>query len=295
MQKQDVLDTIDATSWSGPFDPQTRERAIAALEAGHVISLPQLAFPLEPEEAPFLSQSALDNSRKNISRDPRTGQCRGSGFDGAELARLSGLLTRYAASTDALVRALLPAYAASLDQARTSFRPAEISGRDYSPRHDDRRLHVDAFPTRPMGGRRILRVFSNVAPDDVSRHWRVGEPFSDFAAQFVARVRAPLPGQFWLMNALGLTKGRRTAYDHLMLGLHDAAKLDISYQQRAPNVAVAFAPGTTWMCFTDSVLHAAMSGRCALEQTFHIPVQAMADPTRSPLRVLERLAGRELV
>ena len=36
-------------------------------------------------------------------------------------------------------------------------------------------------------------------------------------------------------------------------------------------------------------------GHCALEQTFHLPVAAMAHPERSPLRVLERLAGRALV
>jgi len=39
-----------------------------------------------------------------------------------------------------------------------------------------RLLHIDAFPSRPMHGRRILRFFANVAPD-APRHWRVGEPF----------------------------------------------------------------------------------------------------------------------
>ena len=80
-----------------------------------------------------------------------------------------------------------------------------------------------------------------------------------------------------------------------MLGLHDAGKLDAAYQEKAPRVALAFPPGTTWMCFTDAVLHAALAGRCALEQTFYLPVEAMAEPARSPLRVLERLAGRALI
>lgn len=44
-------------------------------------------------------------------------------------------------------------------------------------RADDRRLHVDAFPTRPNYGERILRVFANVNPAGVPRAWRVGEPF----------------------------------------------------------------------------------------------------------------------
>jgi hypothetical protein len=38
-----------------------------------------------------------------------------------------------------------------------------------------------------------------------------------------------------------------------------------------------------------------MAGHCALEQTFHVPVAAMADPASTPLRVLERLAHRTLV
>jgi hypothetical protein len=57
---------------------------------------------------------------------------------------------------------------------------------------------------------------------------------------------------------------------------------------------VSFAAGSTWLCFTDQVLHAALSGHCALEQTFHVPVAAMEHPERSPLRVLEGLAGRAL-
>jgi len=57
---------------------------------------------------------------------------------------------------------------------------------------------------------------------------------------------------------------------------------------------VAFPAGATWLCFTDQVLHAALSGHSALEQTFHLPVDAMARPERSPLRVLERLTGRVL-
>ena len=55
-----------------------------------------------------------------------------------------------------------------------------------------------------------------------------------------------------------------------------------------------FRSGTTWLCFTDQVLHAALAGHCALEQTFHVPVSAMAAPQLTPLRVLERLAGRHL-
>ena len=42
----------------------------------------------------------------------------------------------------------------------------------------------------------------------------------------------------------------------------------------------------------NQVLHAALAGHAALEQSFYLPVEAMATPSTSPLRVLEGLTGR---
>jgi hypothetical protein len=205
------------------------------------------------------------------------------------------MLGRFSDDAARLLADLLPGYAPALQRARTSFRPAEIAGRHYSTRHDDRLLHVDAFPTRPMRGRRILRLFSNIAPDGAARAWRVGEPFADFARRFLPRARSGAPGSAWLLERLGLTKGRRSAYDQIMLRLHDRGKQDAGYQTDGPKADVSFAAGTTWLCFTDQVLHAALAGHCALEQTFHLPLSVMAHPERSPLRVLEDLSGRALI
>jgi hypothetical protein len=295
METAEVVTEFNITCWDGPFEAAECQRALAALEGGHVVFLPRLRFEVAQAEEGFLTDRALDESRKNISLDPTTRRCHGSGYEGDRLAALAAMLDRFGRSAEGLVSGLLPRYAPALERARTSFRPAEIAGRAYSPRHDDRRLHVDAFPTRPMRGHRILRLFSNVAPDGVAREWRVGEPFPDFARKFLSRVKPLPPAHAWAMNLLGLTKGRRTPYDQIMLELHDTGKLDADYQQNAPRVAVSFPPGSTWMCFTDAVLHAALAGRCALEQTFYVPVTAMAEPERSPLRVLERLRGQTLV
>jgi hypothetical protein len=79
-----------------------------------------------------------------------------------------------------------------------------------------------------------------------------------------------------------------------MLSLHDAAKLDEAFQQNSPHQAVAFPPGCCWLVFTDQVLHAALGGEFALEQTFHLDVGEMIEPDRAPIRVLERLSGRSL-
>lgn len=294
MNRGDVLEIIQSTSWTGPFWAADQARSIAALEAGKIVFFPNLAFELEPSETAWLKHDASDPRRKNVSFDPRTKQVRGTKCTGEELAQLGAMIDRFGTQADTLVRNLIPRYAAKLERARTSFRPIEIAERDYSPRHNDRLMHVDAFPTRPLHGRRILRLFANVAPGDSPREWRVGESFPDFARKYMPTIRGPVPGQSWLFDKLGLTKGRRSDYDHYMLKLHDAAKMDSGYQDDAPQVAVSFPSRSVWMCFTDSVLHAAMSGRLAFEQTFHLPVEAMAEPILSPLRVLEGLAARPL-
>jgi hypothetical protein len=53
-------------------------------------------------------------------------------------------------------------------------------------------------------------------------------------------------------------------------------------------------PGTSWVVFSDQVLHAAMSGQHMMEQTFLLEPRHQLDPATSPLHRLERALGREL-
>jgi hypothetical protein len=144
------------------------------------------------------------------SYDPSTGaHARGSRFQGEDLRILDALMARYAALSARLIDGLFSHYRPALQQARTSFRPARVEGRVTSPRKDDTRLHADAFPSSPTQGRRILRVFSNVNPDGRARRWHVGEPFEDYARRFLPKVHRLWPGSAWLLERLGVTKGRR--------------------------------------------------------------------------------------
>jgi hypothetical protein len=293
---ESVIETLAGiAAWEGPYPADMQERAVQALESGKVLFFPDLPFRLRAEEEIFLDPAIADGSRKNISFDPASSRVAATSLQGEKARALGAMLDRFGRAAEALVRGLFPAYARDLVRARTSYRPVEISGRPTSPRHDDRRLHVDAFPTRPLHGWRILRVFSNIAPDGAVRQWEVGEPFPDLARRFFPRLGRPWPGTAALLAALGLTKGRRSLYDFYMLRLHDGMKLDEAYQQNVPRHPLAFPPGTSWMVFTDQASHAVKGGRFALEQTFHLPVTSLHHPERAPLRVLEALAGRPLV
>ncbi len=270
-------------------------RAVDALEGGGVVLFPQLAFPLSAEEQGLADPAILSPKSKNASLDPRSGKVGGVVLEGAAQARLAGALERYARFADALVAEWLPGYAAAAERKRTSFRPGPVDQRVLSPRKDDKRLHLDAFPSSPVGGKRILRVFSNVDPLGRPRVWRLGdEPLEAHARARLTRYPR-LGARARAMEALRITRGRRTDYDQAMLRLHDGAKLDTAWQASAPNTEVRFPAGSTWIVYTDGVLHAAMAGQHAFEQTYLMPVEAMARPERSPLRTLERLAGRPLV
>lgn len=277
--------------WLAPADAQESERVLEALEDGNVVAFDHLPFVFTEQER-ALSQSSLLGDSKNISYSSASAELKGCNAGPEELRVLSGLLARYADYSQALVRAVLPPYTEGLQVARTSFRPQEISGRLTSWRKDDTRLHVDSFPSSPVQGRRILRVFSNVNPFGEARVWRIGGAFEDIAKRY--ELPGPLWGSSRLLNWLHITKSRRTTYDHHMLRLHDNLKADAAYQA-GDQLTHEFAPGTTWMVYTDQVPHAAMRGRYAMEQTFLLPVQYMRNAQLSPVKVLERVLGRGLV
>lgn len=274
--------------------PDTRVSGLeSALEAGGLMVLPGEPFRLAPDEAELISPKSSDGRSKNISLSPDSG-VRGAAAGAEARERLAALMARYRDWSAGAVAAVAPRYAAHLRAGRTSLRTREVASGVASKRNDDRRLHVDAFPSMPTGGGRILRVFTNINPVGQPRIWNVGEPFEAYAGRFAGRVRRQWPGEARVLEALGVTRARRTDYDALMLGLHDAAKLDDGYQARAPRREVSFPAGASWLVFTDCVVHAALKGQFLLEQTFTLPLSALTRPEIAPLSVLERITGRML-
>ena len=266
----------------------------AVLESGHVLAFPHLPFTLSEAERRFLDPRWADGKAKNVSLRWPAGELRGAAGEPADLEDLKRMIVRYAEQSEAFALRLFPHYRGKLRRGSTSFRRVGVAGRPRSWRQDDTRLHIDAFPSNPMQGTRLLRVFCNVNPNGEPRHWRVGEPFEAHARRYLGAIGKPWPGSAWLLETLGITKRRRTEYDHVMLHLHDRAKADLEFQRSGPQARVDFAPGTTWVVYSDQVLHAAMGGQHMMEQTFLIDVESLRQPETSPLRTLERLLNRTL-
>jgi 3-deoxy-D-manno-oct-2-ulosonic acid (Kdo) hydroxylase len=286
-----VREFADAT-WADDGPTRGVEEVV---ESGHVLAFPYLPFAFAADEQRFLDPRWADGKAKNISLRWPAGELRGAAGAPADLAALRQMIVRYAEQSEAFALRLFPHYRGHLRRGNTSLRPLDVAGRARSWRQDDTRLHVDAFPSNPMQGTRLLRVFCNVNPNGEPRRWRVGESFEAHARRYLGAIGQPWPGSAWLLARLGITKRRRTGYDHLMLQLHDRAKADAEFQRASPQERVDFAPGTTWVCFSDQVLHAAMGGQHMMEQTFYLAAGDLAHPANAPLAILERLTGRTLL
>jgi len=282
---------LDLADWTAA---KPNDAWIAALEAGKVLYFPRLGFELLPEERGLLTPAVLSPDVRNISLNA-DGKLKGAAGDDAVQRAAAAMVSRFREQAQQLIHGLLPHYTPALRLAPTSYRPAQVETRVQSWRADDKRLHVDSFPSRPNYGERILRVFTNANPDGLPRVWRVGEPFEAVAARFLPRTKPYVRWQAKLMRALRVTKSLRSEYDHLMLQLHDGMKSDLEYQKTSPQQTVSFPAGSVWVCFSDQTSHAVMSGQYMLEQTLHLAPAKQYNPNSSPHAILSRLTGRNLV
>lgn len=291
-----MLQTFAIQNWHEDISYEIKKEALHALESGKVIFLPNLGFNLLPHERVFLSAKYASSTAKNISYDLNKQELKGAVCDDAEYMQLTQMLHRYAQDTKLFLKNLFPHYEKTLIHSRTSYRPVEICGRrPASFRKDDTRLHVDAFPSQPTQGKRILRIFSHVDPEGKPRIWRLGAPFQKVLEYFHPKLKKPIFGSATLLHILKITKNKRTEYDHYMLQLHNAMKADKDYQEQVPQLEFRFPAGSSWIVYTDQVSHAAMQGQFTFEQTSHLPTYALAQENTSPLKMLERFLHRRLV
>jgi len=292
---KNIVHNYDDSSWAPTGKGALTHDVEPVLETGGVLCFPKLPFVLSDAEKRFLDTSVSDGKAKNISLRGVNDELRGAQGSAEDQAALRAMILRFRSQAESFAERLFPHYKGQLQRGNTSYRPMAVEGRVTSWRKDDTRLHVDAFPSNPTRGTRLLRVFTNLNPRGEPRRWRVGEPFEAFAKRFVPKIPKPLPGSAALLHALHVTKARRTAYDHYMLQLHDRGKADMDWQRSAPQAEVNFAPGTTWVVFSDQVLHAAMGGQFMMEQTFYLPPAGLKQPASAPLAVLERMLGTPLL
>jgi len=277
-------------------EPRNDQRA-RELEQGRIIFFrrPPIEFPEQDRE--FLVAQRRDDSavHKNVSYRPATGVLRGWSGPRETEERLKRILADFSGRAKQFVSSFLPAYAERMHLDYTSFRPLEEEGRQLPLHKRNDLLHVDAFPSRPTRGGRILRFFINVHTTK-PRVWNVGESFPSLAKHYAADAGLEhiANQQQGIRRWFAIGRARYSAYDRFMLRFHDYLKENSAFQTGGEKTRLDFPPGSSWLAYTDGVPHAVLSGQHALEQTFIIPPDALVAPQESPIRVLEALCGRPL-
>lgn len=296
--------------WSDRASADQRARdCCAELERGGILFFDKPAFDLPAADREFLlsqKQSSF-KGHKNISYRPATDILRGEDSETPEAARkLREVMKNFSGQVQQFVSKFLSPYAGKYKLDFASFRPVEEKGRDLSLHKRNDLLHVDAFPTRPTNGGRILRVFANINPEQ-NRVWEVTDPFRAIATKYAddaglkrfarsatSPSRAILRGLAPVLKTVGLKGAAGSPYDKFMLRFHDYLKENSEYQEKYPKTRIEFPPGSSWLVYTDTVPHAVLTGRYAMEQTFIVPVDAMVTPQDAPIRVLESMCGTAL-
>jgi hypothetical protein len=292
--------------WVGAQQRVERGRTYCEMiERGQILQFeePPFLFPAVDQE--FLRHQEWTELRmhKNVSYRPGEDVLRGVSGDSSTIERLHSIMRNYSARVVEFVGDFLSPYQEKWNLDFASFRPFEEQGRDLPLHKRNDLLHVDAFPSRPTRGGRILRVFTNLNTLR-PRVWNVTESFDVLARKFakhaglqqIAEDDSFLTRTVQNLGAkLGISAAGRTPYDMFMLRFHDYLKENSAFQKNGPKTQIAFAPLSTWIVFTDCVAHAVMSGQYAIEQTFLIPPQALVAQEAAPYRILEGIAGRPLV
>src|ERR1700674_3470427 len=153
------------------------------LEAGGILFFQDLPFQFPAEDRDFLLAQRWSELRlhKNVSYRPVGDVLRGFSGHAENTRRLHAILRNYSARVIEFLGNFLSPYAGKWILDFASFRPLEEEGRDLPLHKRNDLLHVDAFPSRPTNGSRILRVFTNINPD-LPRVWLTTDRF-DLLAQ----------------------------------------------------------------------------------------------------------------
>jgi len=289
---------------------ENRFKYCKELEKGNILFFSDIPFSFPQKEIAFLLEQRQGNSkgRKNIAYKPQVDKITNHESGDPETAKqLHEVLRNYSKRVTDFLSVLLAPYAKDWKHDYASFRPFQEKGRQLRMRARNDLLHVDSFPTRPMHGARILRFFTNINPTE-GRRWITSEPFGALAEKYGGAKGVPFPPSMKyslkdrlerkmkeMMRKAGLKVALRSPYDRFMLRMHNFLKENEEFQKNCPKDHWEFPPRSCWIVFTDMVSHAALSGQYALEQTFLVPPKALLYPEESPVSILERLSGKNMV
>lgn len=266
------------------------------LEDGRLIELSSCPFPL-PEGAArsFLSEQRLKTAwHPHIRFEPDTRRVRGFARHApGQMERLRDVLAGLATAAADWLALCAPSYAAGSHLDYVALHPEEEATRTLGPAERNDLLHLDTSIRRPTLGRRLLRLFVNLHPND-PRVWLTSLRFSELLKRYHSQWELPSRRRSWLrplqdrwQRWLWADRHAASPYDDFLLKLNALVRRDDDLQERAPKKCWHFAPDAAWLVFTDGLCHAELRGRFVLEFAWFIAVERLASPELAPVTQIQ--------
>ena len=198
-----------------------------------MLFFPNLAFSLSDGGKAVPGCRASPTARPRIFRwITPPARCRPASLTGEKAQALAAMIERFGSQAAGLVQDLLP------------YRPCRTRPHLFPPgAGQGPALFQDQ--RRPAAAHRCLSLPPDAGPAHPAllRQCRARlRRATGMSANLSRILRAPscrgwdriCPASPGCIDKLGVTRGRRSLYDELMLSLHDAAKLDAAFQQEQP-------------------------------------------------------------
>jgi hypothetical protein len=263
-----------------------------ALERGQIVHFARCPILLpEPEDQDFLRQGLAPFLRKkNVSYYPGPDRLTGLQAPASIAERARRILQEHSRRLQEFLLDAMPHFLRGWTPGTSSFRPMEEQGRGLSPHASNELIHVDAGAYGATHGDRILRFFVNLNPAR-ERVWISQGTFDQLLREHATEAgiatgglepRAPERALSAMLQAVSRTFPMArvldsSPYDRRMRRFHNWMKDTDAFQQ-APAQRFSFAPYSAWMCLTDGVSHACISGQHALVDTFLVPLRNCRRP-----------------
>jgi hypothetical protein len=272
------------------------------LEDAHVLQLDDSDIGLSKDEISFLSKNKF--RRKDLFK-PITWKNRDEEIDNYKASndgdKLSQIMKKYSQAITASLSKILMPYKLANKALLTEFFPSIT-------KENKQAFNYDFLPNHNINGSRILRFYTNISMDKFYK-FKMPANFKGIVDKFGGKKSLVFPSlkgnslkekigikMKKLARSAGFSIGSTSPYDNFMMKLHKFIKKPKQeIKEMLGDNHLSFAPLTSWAVFSDGYFLDNSCKENILEQVFIIPKQALLNPEKAPLGLLERVTEKIMV
>ncbi len=212
-------------------------------------------------------------------------------------------LKKYSKNVLSFLSNLLHCYVNNISLSYTRFLPAQATKNHKM----DNLLNIDLFNKRELLGNRVLCFCTNIDPENTI-NYITSENFETIVKKYTQSKDLIIPSirttslykkienkMKKAIKSIGISVNINSPYDNFMMKLHHFLKNNEQFQKEAKKNKCEFLPNTSWVFFSDAIAHSTIEGQNLLQQSLVVSKDALVNPEKSPLSVLERHTKEALV